>query len=401
MRWSPFLNFSKLKSQEKQLKDLPFEQRVEHLVDTWKSMSNEERKVYKKGKFKRRLPITVFHNPDRYLGAISEKLEECIDNYMQKYSSKFETNSNYSTFNLTKQEFKDLIYFKSIRSCITPGDSVGILAAQSIGEPSTQMTLNTFHFAGRGDMNVTLGIPRLREILMVASANIKTPSMQVPVLGDKIQKAEELKSHFTRTLLWDCLHKVEIEQKLDLDFEMSKKKIWLSKVKFEFLPQEEIKLKLNTPIKLYELMAYLEFKFIKNLCISINKKYNQISSSSLLHASSVRDKSMRNMRNINQEADGEVDEDEVEDREIRNDVMDSGESMGEKLLNNMNDELEYVGEEQERNEMISEEKDSDEEDEKENGEDEEEKSEDEEMEEEKSEIKSIKKIKIYGQSSCK
>lgn len=42
------------------------------------------------------------------------------------------------------------------------------------------MTLNTFHFAGRGEMNVTLGIPRLREILMMASKNIKTPSMEIP-----------------------------------------------------------------------------------------------------------------------------------------------------------------------------------------------------------------------------
>lgn len=37
-----------------------------------------------------------------------------------------------------------------------------MLAAQSVGEPSTQMTLNTFHMAGRGEANVTLGIPRLR-----------------------------------------------------------------------------------------------------------------------------------------------------------------------------------------------------------------------------------------------
>ncbi len=37
-----------------------------------------------------------------------------------------------------------------------------VMLTQSIGEPSTQMTLNTFHFAGRGEMNVTLGIPRLR-----------------------------------------------------------------------------------------------------------------------------------------------------------------------------------------------------------------------------------------------
>ena len=55
----------------------------------------------------------------------------------------------------------------SIQSMVEPGEPVGVLAAQSIGEPSTQMTLNTFHFAGRGEMNVTLGIPRLREILMV------------------------------------------------------------------------------------------------------------------------------------------------------------------------------------------------------------------------------------------
>lgn len=43
------------------------------------------------------------------------------------------------------------------------------------------MTLNTFHFAGHGAMNVTLGIPRLREILMTASSNIKTPLMMVPL----------------------------------------------------------------------------------------------------------------------------------------------------------------------------------------------------------------------------
>lgn len=69
--------------------------------------------------------------------------------------------------------------FEGMRCRVDPGENVGLLAAQSIGEPSTQMTLNTFHFAGRGEMNVTLGIPRLREILMTASSNIKTPSAEV------------------------------------------------------------------------------------------------------------------------------------------------------------------------------------------------------------------------------
>lgn len=55
---------------------------------------------------------------------------------------------------------RHLLHLKWQRALCEPGEAVGLLAAQSIGEPSTQMTLNTFHFAGRGEMNVTLGIPR-------------------------------------------------------------------------------------------------------------------------------------------------------------------------------------------------------------------------------------------------
>lgn len=64
------------------------------------------------------------------------------------------------------------------RAAVNPGEMVGVLAAQSIGEPATQMTLNTFHFAGVSSKNVTLGVPRLKEILNVAK-NIKTPSITV------------------------------------------------------------------------------------------------------------------------------------------------------------------------------------------------------------------------------
>ena len=61
---------------------------------------------------------------------------------------------------------RDAVYDKYARSLAAPGEAVGALAAQSVGEPSTQMTLNTFHLAGHGAGNVTLGIPRLREIIM-------------------------------------------------------------------------------------------------------------------------------------------------------------------------------------------------------------------------------------------
>ena len=73
------------------------------------------------------------------------------------------------------------MHLRFLKSLAQPGEAVGVIAAQSIGEPSTQMTLNTFHFAGRGEANVTLGIPRLREILLSGSQRIKTPVMNIPL----------------------------------------------------------------------------------------------------------------------------------------------------------------------------------------------------------------------------
>ena len=55
---------------------------------------------------------------------------------------------------------------------------MGAFGAQSIGEPGTQMTLKTFHFAGVAAMNVTLGVPRIREIIN-ASKKISTPIISV------------------------------------------------------------------------------------------------------------------------------------------------------------------------------------------------------------------------------
>ena len=64
------------------------------------------------------------------------------------------------------------------QAIVNPGEMVGPIAAQSLGEPATQMTLNTFHNAGISSKNVTLGVPRLKEIIHVAK-NIKTPSLKI------------------------------------------------------------------------------------------------------------------------------------------------------------------------------------------------------------------------------
>ena len=63
------------------------------------------------------------------------------------------------------------------RAQIQPGEAVGAIGAQSISEPGTQMTLKTFHFAGVASMNVTLGVPRLKEIIN-ASGEISTPIIE-------------------------------------------------------------------------------------------------------------------------------------------------------------------------------------------------------------------------------
>mmetsp|Transcript_1124 Transcript_1124/g.1872 ORF Transcript_1124/g.1872 Transcript_1124/m.1872 type:complete len:1737 (-) Transcript_1124:140-5350(-) len=89
-----------------------------------------------------------------------------------------------------------------LRSIAHPGEMVGSIAAQSIGQPATQMTLNTFHQAGVSAKNVTLGVPRLKEIINVAKT-VKTPSLTVyldPLSGSRKEEAIKIlnKLEFTR-----------------------------------------------------------------------------------------------------------------------------------------------------------------------------------------------------------
>lgn len=79
--------------------------------------------------------------------------------------------------------FKDKILSMFRSACIASGENVGVISAMSIGEPTTQMTLNTFHFTGLTDKNVTLGVPRMSEILN-ASKKCKSTFMEIFVQDD-------------------------------------------------------------------------------------------------------------------------------------------------------------------------------------------------------------------------
>jgi len=120
-----------------------------------------------------------------------------------------------------------LMGLKYSRSFVNPGEPVGVIASQSIGEPSTQMTLNTFHLAGRGDMNVTLGMPRLKELLTSAKVDIATPSMTVSLRtrDGKPFKSEELDKEYTtkvakllsKLTLLDIVQDIKLTESLRMD----------------------------------------------------------------------------------------------------------------------------------------------------------------------------------------
>lgn len=99
------------------------------------------------------------------------------------------------------------------KSIVAPGEMVGMIAAQSIGEPTTQMTLNTFHFAGvASKSNVTRGVPRIEEILSLTE-NIKNPSLTIALRKeDEVdrQKASQIMYAIEKTTLKDLTKNVKI-----------------------------------------------------------------------------------------------------------------------------------------------------------------------------------------------
>ena len=108
-----------------------------------------------------------------------------------------------------------------------PGEPVGIVAAESIGEPGTQMTLNTFHFAGVAEMNVTMGLPRIIEILDGRAA-LSTPMMEIYLkkpysLGKDIRKLaltiketllEEVSSEFSINIVESAIEITLLKDKM-------------------------------------------------------------------------------------------------------------------------------------------------------------------------------------------
>ena len=107
----------------------------------------------------------------------------------------------------------DTITIDYKRAIIAPGEMVGMIAGQSIGEVSTQMTLNTFHFAGvASKSNVTRGVPRIEEILSLSS-DIKNPSLSIylkPEDETQKDKAQTIMYMLEHTRLEEIVKSIEV-----------------------------------------------------------------------------------------------------------------------------------------------------------------------------------------------
>lgn len=116
------------------------------------------------------------------------------------------------------EAFLQQCLYKYLRAKVEPGTAVGAIGAHSIGEPGTQMTLKTFHFAGVASMNVTLGVPRIKEIINAAKV-ISTPIINTVLVNDEDEVAARVvKGRIEKTVLRDVAFFVEDVYKNDMAY---------------------------------------------------------------------------------------------------------------------------------------------------------------------------------------
>ncbi|KAM5535538.1 hypothetical protein V8D89_010875 [Ganoderma adspersum] len=243
--------------QPKSLGGLVSEEAVEYM----KKIVKYKEKRHKRNKL---LPTISKYPPQRNIGSTSELFADKVEEYVQKNPHGLLKGKEGDALRfkrrrapLSKKNFRLLTSVKYMRSLVEPGEAVGLLASQGVGEPSTQMTLNTFHFAGHGAANVTLGIPRLREIVMTASQKPKTPSMTMKVRsGTTPSDITRFCKKASRLSLSHVVDKVTVTEELILKGESRSKEFTIN---LDFYPRSEYEQEYNvTP---FEILAAFGIKF--------------------------------------------------------------------------------------------------------------------------------------------
>ncbi|MBS3159847.1 DNA-directed RNA polymerase subunit A'' [Candidatus Woesearchaeota archaeon] len=125
-----------------------------------------------------------------------------------------------------EKEFMKRLEDVYIGSKIDPGEAIGVITAESFGEPSTQMVLDTFHFAGVAEMSVTTGLSRLIEVLD-ARKTPSTPRMDLylkPKYSKNVETVKKIAENIKETKMQDILKEITINiAKLQIEAEFDKR----------------------------------------------------------------------------------------------------------------------------------------------------------------------------------
>ncbi|KDQ18256.1 hypothetical protein BOTBODRAFT_554491 [Botryobasidium botryosum FD-172 SS1] len=191
-------------------------------------------------------PALSLYSPSTHIGATSERFARAVDDYIKSPNSLIKPKKSEVDHSkphrkdlMPQNKFKALMNVRYLRSLVEPGEAVGLLASQGVGEPSTQMTLNTFHFAGHGAANVTLGIPRLREIVMTASIKPKTPTMTLPVKPEvTVDEINTFCKSASRLTLSEIVDTVTVKERLTAREGIRTRNFT---IKIEFFPPDQYK----------------------------------------------------------------------------------------------------------------------------------------------------------------
>jgi DNA-directed RNA polymerase I subunit RPA1 len=230
--------------------------------------------VQKTGRVDASDPVTTLYHPGSKLGSTSESFYASLEAYMKKNPEKLLKSKNPGKFEgvISRKTFKGIMDVKYMKSLIDPGEAVGVVAAQSVGEPSTQMTLNTFHLAGHSASNVTLGIPRLREIVMTASSNISTPIMRLKLISE-ITKDQGIRfaKGISRLSLAELVNEFSISEKTGSAPGYAKAKTY--EIVIDFFPAKEYIEEYNVTIE--DVSKCLTDKFFPRLNKMIKDEFRK------------------------------------------------------------------------------------------------------------------------------
>jgi DNA-directed RNA polymerase I subunit RPA1 len=234
-------------------------------------------------------PANSLVNPARFAFATSERFFDAMTSYMRTNpdnlvrdkSGKESIGTLASLTQIPKKMAESLLAVKFVRGQVEPGEAVGIVAGQSVGEPSTQMTLNTFHLAGHSGKNVTLGIPRLREILMTARKTISTPSMTLHLKeGVSENEAEQFAKSISVLPLANLLDNAKVKERVGPGSNSSLCRIF--DVSLNLFPSAEYEAMYAVTVP--DVMRAIETKFMLHLTTIVRREIKKRKATSVTAA---------------------------------------------------------------------------------------------------------------------